>query len=122
MSNCNECIEINPIPTCSDNWQITAGVDSVFEDSELIFRITNISTSGVISGTTDPVASDGTVTIDVSEILPELMDHTYKLELFQGDFEPIEITIGEETGCCVEFRTTPYTIDTVIFNNYECNA
>jgi len=47
--SCNDCIQINPIPTCSTTWTID-GVSPTHEGSALTYLITNFATGGTITG------------------------------------------------------------------------
>jgi hypothetical protein len=119
-SPCNTCIKANPIPTCSDEWVI-ADVPNDYNGSPLFYVVTNVATGAIYTGDTELVTL-GEATITLPEELSELMGHYYKLDLYEDDTlqTPITITIGTDTGCCIEFTTFDMTSDSVQFTNTTC--
>ena len=120
MSLCDNCIRINPIPSCSDSWWV-ASVDAGYNGLELYYRLTDNATGNLQTGTTEAVAG-GVVTI-VFDPATELMEHQYHLELFESSdvTDPIPMTVGVIVACCIEFTTVHDTAGEVTFSNAECN-
>lgn len=120
MSNCNECIYVNPIPTCAVTWDI-GSVDATYDGLELTYRVTDFATGRITEGLTETIAAPYNVVITLPDDLTELMVHYYKVELFeQGSTEAIEITIDTESSCCVQFTTVSTTGTDVIFSTIPC--
>jgi len=120
MSVCTTCIKANPIPTCSDEWVI-ADVPNELNGTALFYVLTNVATGAVYTGETELVTL-GEATITLPEELSELMGHYYKLDLYEDEslLTPVTITIGTDTGCCIEFTTFDMTSDSVEFTNVSC--
>lgn len=114
--NCQECIKINPLPRCIDPGDDMLLENVVFEnnpDDEIRAILEDIATGRKDSFliTTDAngevvetygEASDG---INLKEYY-NLMDHPYKLSFLDTETsQPIEATVDESKGCCIEFNT-----------------
>jgi hypothetical protein len=119
--NCKQCIKVNPIPTCADEWVIPFVPDN-YNGQELMVRITNTATGAVYTTTSEEVVNNE-VSILVPEELSNLMDHYYKIELImEGELNPITMMVEDSQGCCLEFTTFPFTSDVVTFSLNNCEA
>lgn len=115
--NCNECIDINPIQTCSDSW-IVGVVDVSFQGTELTYQLVDVATHRIDQGLTEPVDVTGEVTILHQW---ELMSHRYTLQLFEtGSSSALEITIDSETACCVLFEAYQAATSDIYFSTEPC--
>lgn len=117
---CTTCIKANPIPTCADEW-ILGTVSTDYNGTELFYRITDLATGGVVTGTTDTV-SGGVLSITFDPAT-DLMSHTYKIQIYpsSGSSEVINFMVSDETGCCVEFMPFQGSTTTVTFSTVGCN-
>ena len=120
MSICTTCIKANPIPTCSDEWVIGT-VSTDYNGTELFYRLTDIATGGITTGTTDTIAN-GVLSITFDPAT-DLMNHTYKVQFYQsaGSSEVINFMVSDETGCCVEFTPFQGVTETVTFSTVGCD-
>lgn len=106
MSNCQECVKVLPINRCANTIFIPQITGT--SDGDFTVIITDLSTGATYN---IPVTADLlTLLVPVSEIT-FMPNHTYKVQVFEGDFnEPREITIGVTSGCCVTFEVEDYAI------------
>ena len=97
--NCNTCISANPINRCAGTLTIS-GLET--PDVNYTVILTDLTTGR--KEHFDVIAVGDTVELDVSAI-GFMLKHRYSVSAYlDADYnDKVEITLGTETACCVEF-------------------
>lgn len=112
--NCNNCIEVNPLPKClPPNGNLSLlGITFPNDISSDLFAILVNHSSNLtlmweigtdINGeiiSTDGVATNG---LDVTDAY-DLMEHSYEIKFTNSNLEPVIASIDGLTGCCIKFK------------------
>lgn len=123
--NCNDCIRVNPLPSCIDTDEVMLLTGLTFPDNageDILLKLTNTATRRVQYITItegDP--------IDITDFFP-LMNHYYKIE-FSVNGVPVRATLTNpaattSSGCCIEFFAdeTTWTGGEFILSDTNCPA